>query len=280
MPFFTAATIAGIAAAGAGVAGGAIAAHGAGKAASTQAQAAEEAAQLQHQDAQDSLAFQKDEFNTQQSNLQPWLNAGKDSLGQLTGLMKDGGFPAFNEQFQAPTAATEQNDPGYQFRLQQGLNAVQGSAAAKGNLFSGNTQDALTRYGQDYASNEYTNVYNRSMGEFQNRYNIFENNQSNQFNRLAAIAGVGQTAANTLGQEGQAASNNVSNTLLTSGQQIGNQINNAAAARASGYVGSSNAWSGALGGATNNLSTLALLAQMNRGSNPDPYGLQNGNYPQ
>lgn len=246
------------------IGGAAIASHGAGKAADTQAQAANQAAQLQHQDAEEALAFQKQQYADQQKNAAPWLQAGQGALAQLTSQMAPGGdlSKQFTEQFQAPTAATEQNDPGYQFRLEQGMKALQNSAAAKGGLLSGNTAEAVSKFGQDYASNEYGNVYNRSMQEFQNRFNIFNSNQTNEFNRLAAVSGVGQTAANQLASSGQAASNNISNTLLTSGQQIGQNINNAAAARASGYVGSANAWGGALSNGTNNVMDLLLLRQL------------------
>ena len=54
-----------------------------------------------------------------------------------------------------PSSVT--STPGYQFQLQQGLNAVQGSAAAGGMLNSGNTLTALTKYGEDYASTQYNN---------------------------------------------------------------------------------------------------------------------------
>lgn len=252
----------GIAAAVGGVATSAIGAHAAGKAADAQVSAANYAAQLQHQDAQQALAFQKQQYADQQKNAAPWLQAGQNALGQLTGLMNNGGFGDFTEQFQAPTSVTEQNDPGYQFRLQQGLKALQNSAAAKGGLYSGNTQQALSDYAQNSASNEYSNVYNRALGEFQQRYNIFEGNQANKFNRLAALSGVGQTAANQLAQSGQQAAGNVSNILLTSGQQIGNTIQNAGAARASGYVGGANAWMNGIGGATNNIMDLLLLKQL------------------
>jgi hypothetical protein len=126
------------------------------------------------------------------------------------------------------------------------MKALQNSASARGDLLSGNTLAATTQYGQDYASGEYGNVYNRAMQEYQNRFNVYNANQTNKFNRLASLSGVGQTSAQQLGQSGQAAANNISNTLLTSGQQIGQNMNNAAAATASGYVGAGNAWGGAV----------------------------------
>ena len=112
--------------------------------------------------------------------------------------------------------------PGYQFQLQQGLNAIQGSAASKGLLHSGATLKALNNYAQGQANQEYGDYYNR----------------------LAAMAGYGQTATNSINQQGQAVGNNISD-LQT---QVGN-------ARASAYLGNNNsggllnAGMGALGGA-------------------------------
>ena len=47
--------------------------------------------------------------------------------------------------------------PGYEFRLNEGLGALEGTAAARGGLFSGNAMKSALQYGQDYASNEYNN---------------------------------------------------------------------------------------------------------------------------
>src|SRR5712692_2716617 len=137
----------------------AIGAHAAGKAADTQSQAAMYAANLQKQEADQALAFQKQVYGTQQKELAPWLTAGQGAITNLSKLLSGGGFPDWKQQFQAPTNVTEQNDPGFQFRLQQGEQALERSAAARGNLLSGGTAKALTQYGQDYASNEYGNVY-------------------------------------------------------------------------------------------------------------------------
>lgn len=261
----TAAIVAGSIAAAGSVAGAAISSHAAGKAAQTQADAALSAADLQKQEADNSLAFQKQEWETQQANLAPWLASGKESLANLTGLLSkpgEGLLTPWTEQFQAPTSVTEANDPGYKFRLGEGEGALANSAAANGSLLSGNTLEAQQKFGQDYASNEYSNVYSRAMQQFNQRYGIFENNQTNTFNRLAALSGVGQTAATTLGSEGQSAANNISNTNLTTGAQQGQDIMNAANANASGYINSANAWNGALGGSTSSLSNLMMMQQL------------------
>lgn len=53
------------------------------------------------------------------------------------------------------------NDPSYKFRFDQGQQALERSAAAKGFLGSGNVLQELQKYGQDMASQEYQNQYNR-----------------------------------------------------------------------------------------------------------------------
>lgn len=184
-----------------------------------------------------------------------------------------GGFGSlsqgFNQTFQAPNAITEQNDPGYQSRLAEGQKALDRSAAAKGDLLSGGTAKAEQQFGQDYASNEYGNVYNRALTGFNQNYNIFENNQNNEYNRLASLAGLGQTTASQLNSSGQTAANNISSTLLTSGAQQGQQLNNAGAATASGYVGGTIPYSGAI----NNLGSLGQLATLSQILNqPQPGG--------
>jgi len=164
----------------------------------------------------------------------------------------------WTQQFNAPTDVTEQNDPGYQFRLAEGQKALERSAAAKGGLLSGGTAKALDRYGQDYASGEYGNVYNRALGEYQQNYNIFQQNQSNLYNRLSGLAGLGQVSAGQLNSAGQNYSNNAGNLLIGGANAQAAGLNNAASARASGYIGGTNATTGALSG-LGNLATLASV---------------------
>ncbi len=243
--------------AAAGLAGAGISSSAASDAASTQAQASEYAANLQSQEAQNALGFQKDQWNTQQQNLEPWLTAGKGALGNLQGILNSPG-QGWNQTFTPPTAEEAAKYPGYQFQLGQGEEALQNSAAAKGALYSGNTQEALTNYAEQAGQSDYNNVYNQSFKQYLQNYSQY----GDQLNRLSALAGLGQTTANSLGQQGQAAASNVGNISLTAGEQQGQDAQNAAAAQASGYVGGANAWSGALGGGTNNLSQLLMLQQL------------------
>lgn len=115
-------------------------------------------------------------------------------------------------------------DPGYDFRLSEGEKGINRSLAARGGLFSGAAGKALSRYNQDFASNEYGNAYNR-----------YNTNQGNKFNRLASLVGIGQTATNQTQQAGQNAANNISSNMIGAGN-----------AQASGIMGIGNAISGGL----------------------------------
>lgn len=233
---------------------------------SIQAGAANNAANLQSSDAAKSLAEQQREFDTQQQNEAPFLATGQDAAKQLQAGLQPGGslVQPWTNSFTPPTSATEQNDPGYQFRLQQGQQALENSASAKGGLLSGNTAVAEQQYGQDYASNEYSNVYNRQFGEFANRYNINQNNQADEWNRFATLAGLGQTSASTLNANAGQIAGNVNSLYTNLGSQLGQDANNAGAARASGYVGAGNAWSSGLSGGTNSLMDMILMSQMGK----------------
>lgn len=164
----------------------------------------------------------------------------------------------FLTPFQAPTSATEANDPGYQFRLNQGTQALDNSAAAKGDLLSGNTLQGVTQFGQDYASNEYGNVYNRALQQYQ----LAQNNSTNIFNRLADVSGLGQTSLQQLANSGTSAAGQIGNTLTNTASLMGQDTQNAAAATASGYVGSANAYGGALGNIGSIAGMLPFLSQL------------------
>lgn len=186
------------------------------------------------------------------------------SLGAFGSLMSP--YPG---QFSAPTAAQMQaNDPGYQARMQLAQQTMEQSAAARGNLLTGGTAQAENQLAQDYASNEYNNYYNQAYNQYASNYNQYEQQQANEYNRLASMAGVGQTAANQLGYLGSQASGQIGNNLMGTAAGMGQAYQNAAAANASGMVGSANAWGGALGSTGNSISNLLLLQQLyGQGSN-------------
>jgi len=183
---------------------GLLGASSARSAANTQAQATQAA-----QDAQERM------FNKQVELQEPFRQAG---IGALNKLIPLSDYTKFGqEQFQ--------QDPGYAFRLSEGMKALDRTAAARGGLLSGATLKGASRYGQDLASQEYQNAFNR--------YQIERNAQ---LNPLQSLAGVGQTATNTLtGAAG------------AYGAQTGQNLQDIGTARASGYLGGQNALSSALG---------------------------------
>jgi hypothetical protein len=231
--------------------------------------AAKTAASDQEQASEAAIAEQQREFNTQQQNYAPWLAAGTGALSQLTAGTAPGGSlvaPYPGGAFTAPTGVDESNDPGYAFRLAQGDQAISRAAAAGGGAFSGGTLKALSRYGQDYASNEYQNVYNRALTGYNTNFNTYNLAQGNTFNRLASIAGMGQTATGQLGQLGQTSSGTISNLLTGQG--------NAAAAGTLGSASAINSGLNSLVGGTNNGLNLytsgQLLSLLTGGTNPGP----------
>ena len=72
--------------------------------------------------------------------------------------------------FLIPRAEAVFNDPSYQFRLNQGLDALERSAAAKGMLRTGNTLQDLMEHAQNFASQEYGNMFNRAAQAYGTNY--------------------------------------------------------------------------------------------------------------
>jgi hypothetical protein len=93
-----------------------------------------------------------------------------------------------------------QNTPGYQFRYQQGMDATNNSAAARGSLLSGRQLKAVDQYSQSFASTEYQNAWERAQQAYQNAFSRDTTNKNNTFNRLQSMANNGQSAA---GQQGE-----------------------------------------------------------------------------
>ena len=231
---------------GAGALSSGLAAHEAGKAANTQANAATQAAQIQANSANQALDFEKQQYADEQKLLQPYQAAGTQALTGLEGM------PAF----QAPGADFTQ-DPGYQFRVAEGMKAIQNSAAAKGNVLSGGTAKALDQYAGGEASQEYGNAYNRNLTTYQtNRNNLLQ------------LAGFGQNATNTgvsaAANTGQA----VSNTLQQQGADIAGGVQNAGAARASGYASTGNILSNGINSNVNNYLLYSQLKNLQPAATP------------
>jgi len=88
-----------------------------------------------------------------------------------------------------------QNDPGYQFRLSQGEQALQQSAAAKGHLRTGGTLKDILGYGQNFASSEYQNVFDRALQGFQTKYQGAKDMYAPLLLQWQTLAGIGEQNA-------------------------------------------------------------------------------------
>lgn len=229
---------------GGSVISGAMGASASRDAASRQSDAADRASELQAQANRESLALQKEMFDKQVSLQEPFRQNGLTAQNQLMALM--GG-----KMGRGFTAEDFQQDQGYQFRMQQGMDGVQNSAAARGGLLSGATLKALQKYGQDFASNEYQNAYNR-----------FNTDNTNVFNRYASIAGQGQTASNAIGSAAAGYGSGASNTMMNGANAIGSNIMGAGNAQAAGLVGGANAWGNALSSGINGWQQNELMKRI------------------
>lgn len=98
--------------------------------------------------------------------------------------------------FHAPTQAELESSPGYQSRLAAGLQARNRSAAAQGTVLNGGTQQALARYGQDYASNEYGNLYGQNLQTRQQNVGEYNTDYTNAFSQYQTRYGQFMDSAN------------------------------------------------------------------------------------
>lgn len=137
-----------------------------------------------------------------------------------------------------------ETDPGYQFGLDQGNQALDRRAAAGGNYFSGQALKAAQRFGQDYAGTKFNEAFSRD-----------NTNKSRVANFLTSVSQMGLNAATQTGMAGIQTANNQAQNTIGAG--------NAAAA---GQVGAANAWGNALGQIGNNYQQQQMLSSNNNQS--------------
>ncbi len=209
------------ASAGSSIIGGAMKGRAAKRAASAQVAAAAEATRLQ-----------REMYEQQRAMQAPYQQAGitgQNRFMELLGLGDNTGAQDFGRYGRDFGMGDFEADPGYAFRLAEGNRALERSAAARGMVMSGQMFKGLQRYGQEMGSQEYQNAFNR-----------YQTNRTNQLSPLAGLMASGQNAANVMtGAAGQL------------GSQIGENAMGAGNARASGYVGSANAYADAVAGVSN-----------------------------
>ena len=189
--------------------------------------------------------------------LDPYASAGTTALGQLQSGMSDGSLNGAmtNAQYQASPLYTPminsladlQATPGYQFQLDQGLQGVNNSAAAKGSLLSGATLKATNDYAQGQAATGYQAAWQRAQQAYQQAFSNNQSTQNQKFQQLQTVANNGQTAATNQGnyQMSGAASlagatsnfgNNASSLALAGGQNNANALTGTTNAITSGIA--------------------------------------------
>jgi hypothetical protein len=177
--------------------------------------AAKSAGDTQAAATREASAAQERMFGKQVELQEPFRQVGVNALPELVAASK----------YEPFTMAKFQADPGYAFRLKEGLKALDRSAAARGGLLSGAQLRGITEYGQELGSQEFTNAFNRYQAE-----------RAARLNPLQSLTGMGlTTAANVAGAAGRL------------GENIGSNIIGGGAARASSYMGMANALSSGLG---------------------------------
>jgi hypothetical protein len=203
-----------------------------------------QAASAQQQAAAQASDVQRDIFERQVELQAPFREAGlkgQNRLMELLGIGGTAGAPGYGKYATAEfTPEKFQTDPGYAFRMSEGMKALERSAAARGGLLSGATLKGTQRFGQDLASQEYQNAFNRYQAE-----------RTGTLNPYQALAGTAQSSANVLGQQAGAL-----------GQSLGSNIIGAGNAQASGYIGQANAITGGLGQGINFYQNQQLLNRL------------------
>lgn len=226
--------------------GFAIAAAGTVASGAMGASASRSASRAQQQAAEADRQLQREQYYDQVARQEPFRQAGLQSVAELQrqfGLAGDPASAGYGNLLRDFSTADFQADPGYAFRLSEGLKGMDRQAAARGGLISGAALKAAQRYGQDLGSQEYQNAYNR-----------YNQNRSQRYQMLTGQQTAGANATNA---------QNASSANYASA--AGNALQNAGNARASGYMGQANAWGGALSSAANAGLTYAFN-NMNSGN--------------
>lgn len=180
---------------------------------------ASKATKAQVQAAQQQQALEREMFERQQALQEPFRQLGLENLNRLAALYGEGG--AYSR---APTGEEIQMDPGYAFRLAEGQKALERRLAAGGKYFSGGALQAGQRYGQELASQEYANAYERAMAQ-----------RARVSNALLGVGQFGPSAATAIGGAAQRYATGA-----------GGAMSDIGAARASGYGAQQNILQNAL----------------------------------
>jgi len=212
--------------------------------------ASSKAADAQAEAADRATAEQRRQFNKQVALQQPLIDVRNNMLPELVEASRY--TPFSMDQFQ--------QDPGYAFRMREGLKALDRTAAARGGLLGGNQLRGVTQFGQDLASQEYTNAFNRYQAERQAK-----------LGPLQSLVGLGQTSANTVGNAAAQYGNAMAENQIARGNM-----------RASSYMGAANALTGGIGQYLNyqqNKDMMELYGPRRLSNQTAPLGMPGNPFP-
>lgn len=153
--------------------------------------AAGDAADAQADSTAAGIAENRRQFDLTRGDFQPYREAGVRALGSLESDIN-----------REPTSDEVMNTPGYQFGLQQGQQGIDRKIAASGGRVSGAAIKAAGEYATNYATTGYNAAYQR---------------RQDRLNRLAALAGVGQTATGSSAQAGANSTNAITGLIERQG---------------------------------------------------------------
>ncbi len=168
--------------------------------------------------------------------------------GGAGGFGGAGGLGAFLAPYTGTfTAPTGTDDPGFQFALQQGQDAMSRGAAATGNLQTGGFAKDLASYTTGAALQDYAGAYNRAANTFNTNYNVFRNNQTDPYNKLMGAAGLGYGAAAQTGAYGSQYGSDLTGLAGSYGTSLTGLTTGAGNVGAAGSIGTGNALNSGLG---------------------------------
>ncbi len=227
---------------GSAVVGG-VSAYQSGKA---QKSAAKSAASAEERIALENMALQRELAAQQREDFAPWRDIGEKALNQMWAGVQSGEFDPGKLELDKfdPSQVDVTQDPGYQFRMEQGIDALDKSAASRGRLLSGAQQKGVSDYSQGLASQEYGNAYarysdkyNKDVARQASEYASEADRKARQYNILSGMSGQGQaSAAQQAGATGQLAQTS-GNILSNLGQSQAQSQYAQGQARAGAYQG-------------------------------------------
>jgi hypothetical protein len=211
-----------------------------------QASAASSAAGQQYQATQDAARQQREMFDILNKQQEPYRTAGTGALSQISTMLPDfTKMPAAYRDFTAADLKTNLA-PNYEFMKAQGLGATQQAMNVGGG--GSNVQRAGTKFAEDYASNAYQNALDNYMKQQTQSFNQQQTGLGNVYNRLAGIAGIGQTAVGQTANLGTGTAANLGQLGIGGASALG-----------AGQIGAANAMAGGMQGIGNAASLASML---------------------